>query len=159
MYRSAINEYVTAVRNLACVVLEKIADGLTIEPKNVLSKLLRDEKSDSCFRLNHYPPCTELEALRSGGRNFIGFGEHTDPQIISIIRSNNTTGLQISLRDGAWISVPPDQHFFFIIVGDSLQVTITSNISREFFEFANSVFEDSKITSIIFRFSSHLLLV
>ncbi|KAM3379209.1 gibberellin 2-beta-dioxygenase [Capsicum galapagoense] len=119
---SAINEYVTAVRNLACVVLEKIADGLTIEPKNVLSKLLRDEKSDSCFRLNHYPPCTELEALSSGGRNFIGFGEHTDPQIISIIRSNNTTGLQISLRDGAWISVPPDQYFFFIIVGDSLQV-------------------------------------
>lgn len=129
MYRYALNEYVTAVRNIACVVLEKIAEGLRIEPKNVLSRLLRDEKSDSCFRLNHYPPCTEIEALSDGG-NFIGFGEHTDPQIISVIRSNNTTGLQISLRDGTWISVPPDEHSFFILVGDSLQVIITS----DFFE-------------------------
>ncbi|XP_059275774.1 gibberellin 2-beta-dioxygenase-like [Lycium ferocissimum] len=120
LFWSALNEYVTAVRNMACLVLEKIADGLTIEPKNVLSRLLRDQKSDSCFRLNHYPPCTELEALNGG--NLIGFGEHTDPQVISVIRSNNTTGLQISLRDGTWVSVPPDQYSLFIIVGDSLQV-------------------------------------
>ncbi|XP_055821951.1 gibberellin 2-beta-dioxygenase-like [Solanum dulcamara] len=118
----ALNEYVTAVRNIACVVLEKIEEGLRIEPKNVLSRLLRDEKSDSCFRINHYAPCTEIEAYLNGGRNFIGFGEHTDPQVISVIRSNNTTGLQISLRDGTWVSVPPDEHSFFIIVGDSLQV-------------------------------------
>ncbi|KAH0641892.1 hypothetical protein KY290_033510 [Solanum tuberosum] len=118
----ALNEYVAAVRNIACVVLEKMADGLKIEPKNVLSRMLKDEKSDSCFRVNHYPPCTEIEAYLKGGRNFIGFGEHTDPQVISVIRSNNTTGLQISLKDGTWVSVPPDEHSFFIIVGDSLQV-------------------------------------
>ncbi|KAK4349383.1 hypothetical protein RND71_032138 [Anisodus tanguticus] len=122
LFWSSLNEYVTAVRNMACLVLEKIADGLTIEPKNVLSRLLRDQKSDSCFRLNYYPPCTELEALSGGNGNLIGFGEHTDPQVISVIRSNNTTGLQISLRDGTWVSVPPDQYSFFIIVGDSLQV-------------------------------------
>ncbi|CAN4077007.1 unnamed protein product [Withania somnifera] len=121
LFWSALNEYVTAVRNIACVVLEKIAEGLAIEPKNVLSRLLRDEKSDSCFRLNHYPRCTELKAL-SGGRNVIGFGEHTDPQVISIIRSNNTTGLQIYLRDGTWVSVQPDPFSLFVIVGDSLQV-------------------------------------
>ncbi|XP_009591747.1 gibberellin 2-beta-dioxygenase 1-like [Nicotiana tomentosiformis] len=121
LFWCAVNEYVSGVRNIACLVLEMIAEGLKIEPKNVLSKLLRDQKSDSCFRLNHYRPCTQLEAL-SGGRNLIGFGEHTDPQVISVLRSNNTTGLQICLKDGTWVSVPPDHYSFFIIVGDSLQV-------------------------------------
>ncbi|KAA8519498.1 hypothetical protein F0562_013754 [Nyssa sinensis] len=120
IFWSAVNNYVAAVKNMVCEVLELIADGLKIGPRNVLSRLLRDERSDSCFRLNHYPPCPELQALN--GRNLIGFGEHTDPQIISAARSNNTSGLQISLRDGTWVSVPPDQYSFFINVGDSLQV-------------------------------------
>lgn len=105
--------------------LELIADGLRIEPRDVLSKLLRDEKSDSFFRLNYYPPCPKVQA--QSGRNLVGFGEHTDPQIMSAVRSNNTTGLQISLRDGTWVSVPPDQSSFFINVGDSLQVKYKYN--------------------------------
>ncbi|XP_022724266.1 gibberellin 2-beta-dioxygenase-like isoform X2 [Durio zibethinus] len=120
IFRSAVNDYILAVKRMAFEVLELMADGLKIEPKNMLSRLLRDEKSDSCFRLNHYPPCPELPVL--SGRNLIGFGEHTDPQIISVLRSNNTSGLQICLRDGTWVSVPPDQSSFFINVGDALQV-------------------------------------
>ena len=119
-HRSAVKNYISAVKKMSFKLLELIADGLGIKPRNILSKLLRDEKSDSCFRLNHYPPCPELGAL--SGRNLIRFGEHTDPQIISVLRSNNTSGFEISLRDGAWVSVPPDQNSFFINVGDSLQV-------------------------------------
>ncbi|KAI3456008.1 hypothetical protein Pfo_012671 [Paulownia fortunei] len=115
-----VNEYVSAVRNMACEVLEMIADELEIGDRDILSRLIRDEKSDSCFRLNHYPPCPELQAL--SGRSLIGFGEHTDPQIISVVRSNNASGLQICLRDGTWVSVPPDHTTFFFNVGDSLQV-------------------------------------
>ncbi|XVF27325.1 hypothetical protein REPUB_Repub14bG0097400 [Reevesia pubescens] len=120
IFRSVVNDYIQAVKRMTYEVLELMADGLKLEPRNVLSRMLRDEKSDSCFRLNHYPPCPELQAL--SGRNLIGFGEHTDPQIISVLRSNNTSGLQICLRDGTWVSVPPDQTSFFINVGDALQV-------------------------------------
>ncbi|XP_031256754.1 gibberellin 2-beta-dioxygenase-like [Pistacia vera] len=120
IFRSAVEKYITDVKKMAYEVLELAADGLRIEPRNVLSKLIRDEKSDSCFRLNHYPPCPELQTL--SGRNLIGFGEHTDPQIISVLRSNNTSGLQICLRDDTWVSVPPDHSSFFIFVGDALQV-------------------------------------
>ncbi|KAA0053981.1 gibberellin 2-beta-dioxygenase-like [Cucumis melo var. makuwa] len=119
IFRSLVEEYISAMKEMACEVLELMAEGLKIE-KSALSKLLKDERSDCCFRLNHYPPCPELEAL--SGRNLIGFGEHTDPQIISVLRSNNTTGLHICLRDGNWVSVPPDHTSFFINVGDSLQV-------------------------------------
>ncbi|KAE8713898.1 cationic amino acid transporter 8, vacuolar-like [Hibiscus syriacus] len=69
----ALNNYMAAVKKMACEILEMVADGLKIQPRNVL-------------------------------------------------RSNNTSGLQISLRDGSWIPVPPDQHSFFINIGDSLQV-------------------------------------
>ncbi|OIT31699.1 PREDICTED: gibberellin 2-beta-dioxygenase 1-like [Nicotiana attenuata] len=118
--RTAVNDYVSAVKKMACEILEMLAEGLNIHPRNVFSKLLMDEKSDSVFRLNHYPPCPEIQQLSDN--NLIGFGEHTDPQIISVLRSNNTCGLQILLKNGHWISVPPDPNSFFINVGDSLQV-------------------------------------
>lgn len=123
IFRTLVNEYISKVREMVCKVLEMIADGLKIEQRDTLSKLLKDEKSDSFFRLNHYPPCPDDHQLhRLSGRNLIGFGEHTDPQIISALRSNNTSGLQIALRDGTWVSVPSDRNSFFLNVGDCLQV-------------------------------------
>lgn len=118
--RCALKEYILGVRKMGCEILDLMAEGLGIEPRNVLSELVMDEQSDSVFRLNHYPPCPEINDHDNDGK--IGFGEHTDPQIISLLRSNNTSGLQISLRDGTWISVPPDHTSFFVNVGDSLQV-------------------------------------
>lgn len=116
-----MKEYVSAVRDMASLVLEMIAEEMEMGARNVLSRLIRDERSDSCFRLNHYPPRgPELQAL--SGRTLIGFGEHTDPQIISVLRSNNASGLQICTRDGSWFSVPSDPTTFFFNVGDSLQV-------------------------------------
>ncbi|KAG9147786.1 hypothetical protein Leryth_026913 [Lithospermum erythrorhizon] len=123
-FRSAVNSYITGVKKMGCEILELLADGLNIEPRNVFSKLVMNEESDSIFRINHYPPCPQLGDLN--GENLIGFGEHTDPQIISILRSNNTSGLQISLKDGSWLSIPPDQNSFFVNVGDSLQVDFQS---------------------------------
>lgn len=117
-----MEDYIAAMKKMCCLVLELMADGLGIEPKNVLSRLLKDEKSDSCFRINHYPPCPEVQQAALNGRNLLGFGEHTDPQVISVLRSNSTSGLQICLTDGTWVSVPPDHTSFFINVGDTLQV-------------------------------------
>ncbi|KAI3800740.1 hypothetical protein L1987_28834 [Smallanthus sonchifolius] len=120
-FSSVAKEYVEAVRKLGCEILELVAEGLKIEPKNVLSRMLSDEKADTVFRLNHYPPCPDHRPT-TNGRNPIGFGEHTDPQLISIARSNTTSGLQICLSDGTWVPVPPDHTSFFINVDDLLQV-------------------------------------
>ncbi|KAG6395819.1 hypothetical protein SASPL_141948 [Salvia splendens] len=119
-FRCLVNEYIAAVKKMACEILEMLAEGLRIDDREAFSKLLMDEQSDSVFRVNHYPPCPDFP--ESNGRDLIGFGEHTDPQIISVLRSNNISGLQISLKDGRWIPVPADQNSFFINVGDSLQV-------------------------------------
>ncbi|KAH7651812.1 Gibberellin 2-beta-dioxygenase protein [Dioscorea alata] len=118
--RYALNEYTKAVRKVVKEVLEMMADGLRIKPRDVFSKLVMNEESDTMFRLNHYPPCPPL--LQGLNSSLTGFGEHTDPQVLSVLRSNNTCGFQIALRDGSWVSVPPDQDSLFINVGDSLQV-------------------------------------
>ncbi|CAH1444620.1 unnamed protein product [Lactuca virosa] len=97
-FQSLVNDYVTEVKKMACDILELLADELKLQQRN------------------------ELQEHEPKGRKLIGFGEHTDPQIISVLRSNNTSGLEISLRDGSWMSVPPDSNSFFINVGDSLQV-------------------------------------
>nr|CAB3478340.1 unnamed protein product [Digitaria exilis] len=112
--------YVAAVRGVAVRVLEKMAEGLGIAPVDALSAMVTEQGSDQVFRVNHYPPCPALQGL---GCSATGFGEHTDPQLISVLRSNGTSGLQIALRDGAqWVSVPSDRDAFFVNVGDSLQV-------------------------------------
>ncbi|KAL7129683.1 hypothetical protein ABFS83_13G084200 [Erythranthe nasuta] len=120
--QSVVNEYVIAVTNVACEVLEMIAEELQLKARDTLSSLIRDEKSDSCLRLNHYPPCPDLRASSDAQSLKIGFGEHTDPHIMSVLRSNEVPGFQICLKDGAWVSIPPDPTSFFLNVGDSLQV-------------------------------------
>ncbi|XP_020240081.1 gibberellin 2-beta-dioxygenase [Cajanus cajan] len=123
-FRSGVEEYTRAVKKVCSEVLELMGDGLGIGSREVFSRLIRDERSDSCLRINRYPACPELsvEVEALSGRNLIGFGEHTDPQIISVLRSNNTSGLQICLQDGTWVSIPPDHTSFFLGVGDLLQV-------------------------------------
>ncbi|KAL4563491.1 hypothetical protein LXL04_027534 [Taraxacum kok-saghyz] len=135
VFSSLAKEYVEEVRKLGCSILELMAEGLEIEPKNVLSRMLSDDNADTVFRLNHYPPCVNLESepgpnpdsytnhrTMNRGRPTIGFGEHTDPQLITIARSNATSGLQICLADGTWVAVPHDDSSFFINVDDLLQV-------------------------------------
>ncbi|KAL2321537.1 hypothetical protein Fmac_025916 [Flemingia macrophylla] len=122
-FRSAVNNYTVRVKNLCCEVLKQMAEGLGIEAKNVFSKLISSERSDCCLRVNHYPICSKVEEVKTLNEgNLIGFGEHTDPQIISIIRANNTAGLEICLQDGTWVSISLDHASYFVIVGDLLQV-------------------------------------
>lgn len=119
---SALSEYVSELRKLACELLELMAEGIGIQPRDVFSKVVMGEGSDRMLRLNHYPPCPQLQGLVNPSGSLTGFGEHTDPMIVSILRSNNCSGFQIALRDGTWVPVPPDQDSFFINVGDAMQV-------------------------------------
>ncbi|KAJ1425632.1 Oxoglutarate/iron-dependent dioxygenase [Sesbania bispinosa] len=131
-FSCAVNDYIEGAKELACEILDLVAEGLWVPDKSSLSKLIRDVHGDSLLRINHYPPVSNKnwdpskvdprQLQNCNNNNTIGFGEHSDPQILTILRSNNVGGLQISTHDGLWIPVPPDPNEFFIMVGDALQV-------------------------------------
>lgn len=99
---STLSAYTEAVRELACEILELIAEGLGVPDTWIFSRFIRDVDSDSVLRLNHYPPIINKDNNKDTSQQFtkVGFGEHSDPQIITILRSNEVGGLQISLQDG-----------------------------------------------------------
>lgn len=127
-----MNDYIEAVRDLACEILDLVAEGLWISDKYIFSRFIRDAHSDSLLRLNHYPPVKDtkdwdpsLKLHQFPPGNPMGFGEHSDPQILTILRANDVGGLQICLHDsGLWVPVPPDSNEFFVIIGDAFQVRI-----------------------------------
>lgn len=99
-----------------------------MDQNDAFSRLLKDENSDPCFHVNNYSPHTsEVEAdLR--GQKLMGFGEHMDPRIISILWSNDTFGFEILTRGGIWVSAPPDNKSYFVMYTND----------QIFFEFAQS---------------------
>lgn len=115
----AANDYVHAVRGLTCEILDLAAEGLGVRDRFVFSRLIRDVHSDSILRLNHYPPVEDWDPHNSR----VGFGDHSDPRILTLLRSNNVGGFQIRLNDGLWVPVPPDPTGFYVLVGDALQVS------------------------------------
>lgn len=137
-----VNEYVGAVRHLSCEILDMLAEGLKLRDTKAFSTLLRDLESDSLLRINHYPPWNNknnnTSATSATAKNAnkcgvprIGFGEHSDPQIISVLRSNDVEGLQVLMSgqngEYVWAPVMPDTDAFFIHAGDLLQVIITDD--------------------------------
>lgn len=129
----AVNDYIEAVKKLACEILEMVAEAMWAQDKSIFSKLILDSSSDSCFRINHYPSINpdvdddgdwnpNPKTFDDPSKIRIGFGEHSDPQILTILRSNNVGGLQILSGDGLWVPVPPDSDKFCVFVGDAFQV-------------------------------------
>ncbi|CAN0885275.1 Gibberellin 2-beta-dioxygenase 2, partial [Linum grandiflorum] len=54
-FRSAANDYIEEVKELACEILDLAAEGLRLPNKYVFSRLIRDVQNDSVIRVNHYP--------------------------------------------------------------------------------------------------------
>ncbi|CAI8585272.1 unnamed protein product [Vicia faba] len=120
-FRYRVSEYTEAVKEVACEILELMAEGLGVPDRKVFSSLIKDIDSDSILRLNHYPPTLVKDKDKSHSNN-VGFGEHSDPQILTVLRSNDVSGLQISLQHGLWIPINPDPSALCVNVGDVLEV-------------------------------------
>ncbi|KAL5541473.1 hypothetical protein UlMin_009183 [Ulmus minor] len=121
-FSSVVNQYTEAVKGLACEILELMAQGLSLPDKTIFSNLIKKDDHDNVFRLNHYPPICKIHDLTAPGGDVTGFGEHSDPQILTLLRSNDVGGLQICLEDKVWVPVDPDPTAYTVNVGDLLQV-------------------------------------
>ncbi|XP_071700437.1 gibberellin 2-beta-dioxygenase 2 [Rutidosis leptorrhynchoides] len=151
-FSCAVSSYVEGVRELACEILELIAIGLGV-PHSLFSHLVSQFDSDSLLRLNHYPPLSDTSHIscRRGSGNAIGFGEHSDPQILTLLRSNGVAGLQISLGNGVWVPVSPDPHAFCVNIGDILQAMTNGRfVSVRHRAMANALTDRSRLSMVFF---------
>ncbi|KAK9714005.1 hypothetical protein RND81_06G064900 [Saponaria officinalis] len=109
-FKEVIGEFVRSVKNLSSRMLERISEGLGLEPGYLGGEL----SNDVAFTVNHYPPCPDPSLT-------IGLQEHTDATVITIIHSGNVPGFQF-VKDGQWHSIetPPDT--LLVFMGSQIEV-------------------------------------
>lgn len=97
--RDAVLGYLDAMTALG----HRLADAMGID------RALRDDPT-ILFRIFHYP---------AGGDGQWGVGEHTDYGLLTILRQDPTSGLQVKSSAG-WIDAPPIEGSFVVNIGDML---------------------------------------
>ena len=98
--RGAVLAYLDAMTALG----RRLADAMGIDRE------LREDPT-ILFRIFHYP---------AGGDGQWGVGEHTDYGLLTILRQDPTSGLQVKSTTG-WIDAPPIEGSFVVNIGDMLE--------------------------------------
>jgi len=71
------------------------------------------------LRLLHY---SEIKSsVDEEGKGVYACGEHTDYGMITLLSTDENPGLQIKLKDGQWIDIPPRKDAFIVNLGDMLE--------------------------------------
>jgi isopenicillin N synthase-like dioxygenase len=106
-WRATLLEYLDALTALGQRLVSSIERGLDLVP-GALTDLTTDPLI--LFRIFHYPP----------GESGWGVGEHTDYGLLTILRQDDTGGLQVEVG-GEWIDVAPMPDAFVCNIGDMLE--------------------------------------
>ncbi|KAL1339717.1 hypothetical protein AAHE18_U059500 [Arachis hypogaea] len=112
-YREVTEEYNKEMLRLTNEVLELLSEGLELEKKTLKSSL-GDEKIELEMKINMYPPCPQPELA-------LGVEPHTDMSALTLLVSNEVSGLQI-WKDNKWVAVDYQQNAIFVHIGDQLEI-------------------------------------
>jgi isopenicillin N synthase-like dioxygenase len=112
-FREACKAYSAAMRALADRLLGLFEIALDL-PAGHFATCMRNPVCTT--RLLHYPP---QPAQAAAGQ--IGCGAHTDWGALTLLAQDAAGGLQVALRDGRWLDVPPMPDAFIVNSGDMMQ--------------------------------------
>ena len=111
--RDVVLSYMDAMTRLGHALMEGIALSLGLESSYFADRYTADPLT--LFRIFNYPG--EPEAL--GDEPRWGVGEHTDYGLLTILKQDDTGGLQVKSQTG-WIAAPPIPGAFLCNIGDML---------------------------------------
>lgn len=112
-FRETVLDYMAAMTQLGHLLVEGIAQSLGLEPSYFADRYTQDPLI--LFRIFHYPPDTSPPTDEPRW----GVGEHTDYGLLTILKQDDSGGLEVKSGSG-WIAVPPVTGSFVCNIGDML---------------------------------------
>jgi isopenicillin N synthase-like dioxygenase len=112
-FRETVLSYMDAMTNLGHRLMAGIALSLDLEESYFADRYTSDPLT--LFRIFNYPPLPE----QAGDEPSWGVGEHTDYGILTILKQDDSGGLQIKAKSG-WIDAPPVAGTMVCNIGDML---------------------------------------
>lgn len=113
--KSSVLEYMKQMEVLGQTLMKGVALGLGL-PADYFTARFTNEPT-TLFRIFNYPRHAWSESADEWGVR-----EHTDMGFLTILRQDNSGGLQVKARDDTWLSAPPVAGTFVINIGDMLEV-------------------------------------
>ena len=109
-FKEAVLEYIDAVTGVGHLVMKAISLSLQLNEDYFFKKYNQDPLI--LFRIFHYPPQKNHAQW--------GVGEHTDYGLLTILKQDDTGGLQVKTAAG-WIAALPIENTFICNIGDMLE--------------------------------------
>jgi len=111
--RDAVLAYMDAMTALGHAIMEGVAVSLGLERRYFADRYTGDPLI--LFRIFNYPGRSDAADRDAGW----GVGEHTDYGLLTILKQDETGGLQVKSQ-GRWIAAPPIPGAFLCNIGDML---------------------------------------
>jgi isopenicillin N synthase-like dioxygenase len=116
--RDAVLAYMTAMTDLGRLLSAAVARALGLGDDWFAAHLTAEPTV--LFRIFHYPPTTAAGGERRGAEPGWGVAEHTDYGLLTILRQDDTGGLEVRTPMG-WTIAPPIPGSFVCNLGDMLE--------------------------------------
>ncbi len=110
-FRETVLAYLAAMTELGNILMQGIALSLGLEATYFRDRYTTDPLI--LFRIFNYPP-----DATAAGQSW-GVGEHTDYGLLTILKQDDSGGLQVKSKSG-WIDAPPIANSFICNIGDML---------------------------------------
>lgn len=121
-FRNTVLRYLDSLTDLGHALMAGISLGLGLDDHYFQRRYTRDPLI--LFRIFNYPHADRAKE----GETAWGVGEHTDYGLLTILRQDDTGGLQVKSRS-RWIGAPPIPGSFLCNIGDMLE-RLTRGIYR-----------------------------
>jgi isopenicillin N synthase-like dioxygenase len=112
--REVVLDYTAAMTRLGHTLMAGIASSLGLAESYFADRYTADPLI--LFRIFNYPP----DPSPGGDQDTWGVGEHTDYGMLTILKQDDSGGLQVKSR-GRWIPAPPLPNSFVCNLGDMLE--------------------------------------
>lgn len=112
LFRETVLEYMQAMTTLGHALMAGIALSLGLEENYFAERYTAEPLT--LFRIFNYPPDAAAENEKSWG-----VGEHTDYGVLTILKQDDSGGLQVKSKS-RWVDAPPIHQSFICNIGDML---------------------------------------